>query len=180
MRRILDLGAICLLTAACSGSVSETESPGGIGGRGGAAGASGTPTTCTSQMYWAGGDKGSEVMHPGGACLTCHANSPEAPKFTIAGTVYPTSHEPDDCNGSSGTLGITVVITDATGKQMAPIPVNDVGNFYYDGSVVSPFHVKVVSNGKENSMSAAPANGECNSCHTRSGVNSAPGRVLAP
>ena len=108
------------------------------------------------------------------------SNSPDAPKFSVAGTVYPTSHEPDDCNGVKGSSGITIVITDATGKQIASIPVNDVGNFHYEGNVGGPFHVKVVAQGKENAMSASPANGECNSCHTRAGANNAPGRILAP
>jgi hypothetical protein len=131
-------------------------------------------------MYWTDGDKGSEVMHPGGVCITCHANSPEAPRFSLAGTVYPSSHEPDDCNGASGALGITVVITDATGKELPPIAVNDVGNFHYDGGIATPYHVKVVASGKVNAMSASPESGECNGCHTRNGANSAPGRILVP
>jgi hypothetical protein len=191
MRRILGLGVMCLLTAACSGSLSETDAPGGLSGHGGAhaggasgaggtGGVTGTPVTCTSQNYWTQGDKGSEFMHPGGACLTCHAINRNAPTYLVAGTVYPTSHEPDDCNGSNGTKGITVVITDSGGKQLPPLPVNDVGNFSYAGTIAGPFHVKVVANGKENQMSAAPATGDCNSCHTRDGANSAPGRILAP
>jgi hypothetical protein len=31
-------------------------------------------------------------MHPGGACLTCHATSSDAPRLQIGGTVYPTGH----------------------------------------------------------------------------------------
>jgi len=185
MRRILGLGLLALLAASCSGTLSEADSRGGIGGNGGArtpgsSGAAGTPAICTSQTYWTEGDKGSEAMHPGGPCLTCHSNSLDAPKLSVAGTVYPTLHEPDDCNGRNGSLGITVVVTDATGKQLPPIPVNEVGNFHFDGKIASPFHVKVVFNGKESVMSASPDNGECNSCHTRNGANSAAGRILAP
>jgi hypothetical protein len=187
MRRILGLGRglLCLFVAACSGGLSESDASGGnggtrTGGSSGAAGKNGTPATCTSQTYWTGGDKGSEVMHPGRACMTCHSNSPQAPTFSLAGTIYPTSHEPDDCNGRSASSGITIVVTDAAGKQLPPIPVNDVGNFRYDGRIASPFHVKVVFNGKENAMSAAPDSGECNACHTQNGANSAPGRILAP
>jgi hypothetical protein len=112
--------------------------------------------------------------------LTCHSNSPDAPRLTLGGTVYPTSHEPDDCNGVKGTSGIAIVITDGMGNQLPAIPVNDVGNFRYEGRIAAPFHVKVVARGKENAMSDSPANGECNSCHTRNGANSAPGRILAP
>jgi hypothetical protein len=174
--RLIHLGLLSACVSACSGGPSKTDATGGNG----AAGANGTPATCTSQMYWMGGDMGSELMHPGGGCLTCHSNSPEAPRLSIAGTVYPTSHEPDDCNGVSGSLGISVVITDATGTELPPITVNEVGNFHFDGRIAAPFHVKVVSGGRENVMSAAPANGECNGCHTRKGANGAPGRILAP
>lgn len=182
MRRMHVLGLLCVFASACSAGGAQTDSPGGAAGHGGAGiGASGdAAAVCTSQMYWTGGDKGSELMHPGGTCLTCHSNSREAPKLIVAGTVYPTSHEPDDCNGISGSSGIAVVITDATGKELPPIPVNDVGNFRYEGRVASPFHVKVVSGGKENVMTAAPDNGECNSCHTVKGANNAPGRILVP
>jgi hypothetical protein len=120
-------------------------------------------------------------MHPGNACITCHANNSKAPKVTIGGTVYPTTHEPNDCNGVKGTgSSITVVVTDATGKQLSPIVVNSVGNFYSTAAVAAPFHVKVVSNGKESAMMAAPPNGDCNSCHTEQGVNNAPGRIVVP
>jgi hypothetical protein len=106
--------------------------------------------------------------------------------------VYPTALEPDDCNGlngfngldglngTDGSSGVTVVITDAMGKELPRVPVNEVGNFHYEGRIAAPFHVKVVSSGRETVMSASPDNGECNSCHTRIGNSSAPGRIVAP
>ena len=185
MKQILGLTFACVFVAACSGGsqTDATADSGGTstGGASGAAGAGGTALICTSKSYWTGGDKGSELMHPGGACLTCHAINRDAPRFSVAGTVYPTSHEPDDCNGVNGSsLGVSVVITDANGKQLAPIPVNAAGNFHYEGNIAAPFHVKVVSHGKENAMSASPENGQCNSCHTQNGANGAPGRILSP
>ena len=119
-------------------------------------------------------------MHPGGICMSCHSTNREAPKFVVAGTVYPTLHEPDDCNGQNGTTGVTVVITDANGKQLPPIPVNEVGNFHYAGTIAIPFNAKVVARGKENRMAASQTIGECNACHTKDGLNSAPGRITAP
>ena len=120
-------------------------------------------------------------MHPGGACLTCHPLHRDAPKYTIAGSVYPTFHEPDDCNGANGTGDLTIVVTDGTGKQLTTIPVNNVGNFHSAITLPAAFHVKVVSkSGRENAMSAVPATGDCNSCHTRDGANAAPGRIHAP
>jgi hypothetical protein len=179
MRRILGSSLFCLSIAACGSSATQGSND-GEGDGATADGGHGTPAVCTSQAYWAGGDKGSELMHPGRVCITCHATEREAPKFSLAGTVYPTSHEPDECNGRSGSSGITIVVTDGTGKQLRPISVNEVGNFHFDGPVATPFHVKVVFNGKENAMSASPPNGDCNSCHTQNGANSAPGRILAP
>src|SRR5689334_1870257 len=160
---------------------------GGAAGTGGAAGNdpgtpdAGTSTVCTSNTFWTNGDRGSASMHPGNACITCHATNSKAPKLTIAGTVYPTTHEPNDCNGVRGTgSSITVVVTDATGKQASPIVVNSVGNFYSTTAIAAPSHVKVVSNGKESAMMESPPNGDCNSCHTQQGLNNAPGRIVVP
>jgi hypothetical protein len=103
---------------------SGADGGGGAAGAGGAAGnnpgtsdAGGTATVCTSNTFWTNGDRGSASMHPGNACITCHATNSKAPKLTVAGTVYPTTHEPNDCNGAKGTgSSITVVVTDATGQ----------------------------------------------------------------
>lgn len=65
-------------------------------------------------------------MHPGLECIGCHQREGEGPRFDIAGTVYPTAHEPDDCNGTGS--GITVVITDSTGRQLS-LQTTAVGNF---------------------------------------------------
>ena len=56
---------------------------------------------CTSGKMWTGGTDGSGSMQPGVyACINCHKSSGgEAPQFKIAGTLYPTAHEPDQCNG---------------------------------------------------------------------------------
>ena len=89
----------------------------------------GATPTCTSGTTWTGGNQGSAVMNPGRACISCHAGNGEAPQFTIAGTVYPTGHEPDLCNGANGTNGARVVIVDAANRTMTLTP-NAAGNFY--------------------------------------------------
>ena len=137
-----------------------------------------TPTTCTSGTTWTRGDRGSASMHPGGTCITCHESQRDAPTFVVAGTVYPSAHEPDDCNGISGT-GTTVVITDAKGKATS-LQVNAVGNFYSAVSITPPFSAKVVKNGQERAMGAMQTNGDCNSCHTETGTSAAPGRIVSP
>jgi hypothetical protein len=119
-------------------------------------------------------------MHPGGECITCHA-SHNGPSFVIAGTVYPTAHEPIDCNGFDGSNHkVDVVITDAAG-QVVTVSVNSVGNFHSTQSIAMPFHAKVVSStGAERQMIAAQMTGNCNGCHTETGANGAPGRIMAP
>jgi hypothetical protein len=138
-----------------------------------------TPVQCTSGRTWSGGE-GSRSMRPGEACIACHDQSDEAPRFSIAGTVYPTAHEPNDCYGGASSSGTpTVVVTGADGVVLN-LQVNSAGNFYYQGSVSFPFNARVVAGNAERDMSAAQTSGDCNSCHTESGANSAPGRIVAP
>jgi hypothetical protein len=150
------------------------------------AGSSTGVAVCSSNVYWKDMDKGSELMHPGGKCKACHDKDPMAPDLKVVGTVYPTMHEPDECNGVFGVIAedgglpeIAVVITDKTGRTLPGIPVNSVGNFQLR-DVIAPFNVKVVSRGKENKMMMQAPHGDCNSCHTQTGVDGAPGRVVAP
>ena len=141
-----------------------------------------TPPVCTSGKTWTGGNNGSASMYPGRACITCHATEPDAPKFQIAGTVYPTAHEPDSCLGSPSGAGITVEITDAAGTVVS-LPVNSSGNFYYrsrTSTLKLPYTAKVKQGTGVRAMSAAQMSGDCNSCHTQSGTNGAPGRIVAP
>lgn len=136
--------------------------------------------TCTSKSTWTGGNRESPLMNPGQACIACHSRSGEAPRFVIAGTLYPTGHEPDNCNGVNGTSGAKVVVTGNSGTSITLTP-NNAGNFYSSTSLPGPYKVKVVSStGKERVMASAAPNGDCNSCHTQSGTNSAPGRITLP
>jgi hypothetical protein len=144
-----------------------------------------TPVQCSSGTQWTNGDKGSANMQPGSACRTCHVVGGKASSksWDIAGTVYATAHEPDNCNGTSAS-GVTVIITDATGKETS-LSVNSVGNFYHNdlfgfAALPKPYHARVVSGGKVRKMVAAQTEGDCNSCHTESGTNSAPGRIMLP
>jgi mono/diheme cytochrome c family protein len=139
----------------------------------------GATPTCTSGTTWTGGNNGSAVMNPGRACIACHAGNGEAPQFTIAGTVYPTGHEPDLCNGANGTNGARVVIVDAANRTVTLTP-NAAGNFTYTGAVTTPYTAKVTYQGRERIMPAAQTSGDCNSCHTQNGANGAPGRITLP
>ena len=118
-------------------------------------------------------------MHPGMACIDCHTREREGPSFSIAGTVYHTAHEPNDCFGGSVTGAPIVQITDARG-DVIQLPVNAAGNFFHEGSIALPYSAKVIAGGKERAMVKAQTIGDCNSCHTDVGVNDAPGRVMLP
>lgn len=136
-----------------------------------------TPTVCTTNTTWNNGNDGSSRMRPGGACVTCHTIR-GGPNYTVAGTVYATAHEPNDCNGVNAG-GVIVVVTDANGV-VTNIPVNTAGNFSTRAKIAAPFKVKVTNGVKERVMAGALTAGDCNSCHTLAGVNGAPGRVMAP
>jgi hypothetical protein len=98
--------------------------------------------------------------------------------LTIGGTVYATAHDPNDCNGVN-VSGATVVITDAN-KNVLTIAVDSVGNFLSSASVATPYTASVVYNGNSLSMLTPQTSGDCNSCHTPTGANGAPGRVMLP
>lgn len=169
-----------------TGSSTGGGADGGVGPAGGGGPDAGTPAandvfaaapTCTSKNTSGGGE--GPNMDPGMACISCHSRSGEAPKFSIAGTVYPTAHEPDQCHGADGSTGVQVVITGADGKAVTLTP-NGVGNFSSSGAVKTPYQAKLVFMGRERLMVAAQTSGDCNSCHTQSGANAAPGRLVLP
>ncbi|MCY1054527.1 hypothetical protein [Nannocystis sp. SCPEA4] len=141
------------------------------------------PPQCSSREYWEEEeDEGSPQMNPGEACITCHTTQDDAPTFLIAGTVYPTAHEPNDCFRSPPATDAEVVITDAM-NQMFVLPVNQAGNFFLedeDATLVLPFTAKVVLGDEERAMGTPQSVGDCNSCHTQAGANGAPGRILVP
>lgn len=138
-----------------------------------------TPLICTSGSSWTRGDHGSSSMHPGGTCIDCHTtNSEDGPRYAIAGTVFPTAHEPDDCFGY-GARDATVVITGADGTTLN-LAVNGAGNFYSRRSVALPYTAKVIIGDRTREMTTPQTKGDCNSCHTTDGAEKAPGRIMAP
>jgi hypothetical protein len=136
-----------------------------------------TPMICSSGAYWTGGDRESALMHPGRACgsASCHG----AEQF--GGTVFPTGHEPDECNGIAG--GAQVIIKDANGVTYT-LSVNGVGNFRRRiRGLALPYTAKVVVGGRERPMLTPQTSGDCNQCHTATGTpapTGAPGRVMSP
>jgi len=137
-----------------------------------------TPVVCTSKTMWTRGNNGSGSMDPGQACIACHSKG-EGPKLALGGTVFPTAHEPDNCNGGSVATMSQVVIRGADGMTVTLMP-NAAGNFYYQGALAKPYTAKVTSMGRERAMIATQTSGDCNSCHTQDGLMMAPGRIMLP
>jgi hypothetical protein len=168
-----------------AGTPPATCAGGGTGGAGGGAGGAGgipdpysTPVVCTSNTMWTQGTRGSNSMEPGQACIACHSKG-EGPRFALGGTVYPSAHEPDNCNGGPLTQMSHVVITGADGMTVTLTP-NSAGNFSYQGAIATPYTAKVTYMGRERAMIEKQTSGDCNSCHTEMGTMMAPGRIMLP
>lgn len=132
---------------------------------------------CASGKKWTGGDEESELMHPGMDCIGCHTREHEGPIYTAAGTVYGKQGEKDDCGGVEG---LTVEFTGNDGA-VTTLKTNAAGNFFTKAAIAMPYTVKVIdANGAINRMATPQSTGACGSCHTVTGENNAPGRVLAP
>lgn len=125
-----------------------------------------------------------EDMNAGRACNACHEQvnieqGGDAPLFTLAGTIFPTAHEPDDCRAPSAE-GAQVEITDAKGKVVV-VEANEAGNFFYkEPDLTFPYTAKVIFEGRERAMARPQQNGACNQCHSAAGTEDAPGRILLP
>lgn len=135
----------------------------------------------------------SKTMNPGMPCIACHSNpsdfsppcaswSEGGPHFSVAGTVFARGHVPDGCKTDPSKVALNqakVIITDANGVEHT-LPVNSVGNFYFQYSIPKPYQARVAYMGKTRAMSAAQTDGDCNGCHTAQGTNDAPGRIALP
>lgn len=190
MRRGAVLASFVVLVGCGGGTVTSSGSAaGGDGTDGGRPGntADGSVATadggtsapiCSSGATWTRGDHGSAEMNPGRACLACHATM-HGPALSIAGTVYPTAHEPDLCDGADLASGGSVVITGADGQTLMLQP-NAAGNFETGAHVAIPFTAKITYAGRERAMSDSQTSGDCNGCHTQDGASGAPGRIMLP
>ena len=117
-------------------------------------------------------------MEPGNACVSCHLNSGEAPLYAIAGTVYPTAHEPARCQ-ATGISGAQVAVRASQGRSYV-YTVNSVGNFIGADAIAMPYTAEVRYAGRVRAMATPQTSGDCNACHTENGVQGAPGRIVLP
>jgi hypothetical protein len=130
---------------------------------------------CASGTLWVGGNAESSLMHPGRDCIGCHGSG-EGPQFTIAGTVHATLTEPDDC---FGVPGVTVTVHDANGQSIQMV-TNEAGNFFSRAAVAMPITATLELAGHTNAMTFMPGTAACATCHSTTGANGAPGRIVAP
>jgi hypothetical protein len=141
----------------------------------------GAPTQeCISGNEWVGGNEESPRMNPGQDCLGCHSElGVEKEQVVLAGTVFGAYDERNNCYGVPG---VTVQITDSTNTVFQTMS-NEAGNFILSaagGPITPPYSAKLLYEGRERKMAPMQINLSCNSCHTQSGLNGAPGRILAP
>lgn len=155
------------------------------GGGGGGSDAGDAGSVCTSNVRWTMGNAKSPLMHPGAACNKCHQVL-GGPNLAFAGTIYPTLHEPDDCNGKAPPPQLQVVVTDSRNKTFS-MNVNEAGNFFIRaaeaGRIRAPFTARVVEANNPNKvrrMLGRVTSGDCNNCHTQAGAFGTPGRILTP
>ncbi len=146
---------------------------------------------CVSGTWWTFGDRGDNTMHPGRECISCHRRGHRGPLFSVAGTIFSSYHEADDCNGYPGgppgdpRPRAEVEVTDATGRPFFII-ANRVGNFYTNHQFQLPIQrVRVRGpNGRFLEMAQPPPHGDCNACHSRDGnvspLGVSPGRITVP
>ncbi len=116
-------------------------------------------------------------MNPGLACLACHRQSREGPRFVLSGTVFGKVNEADGCLGAPE--GVSVVVTDANNHVITLTP-NAAGNFFSQAAVVAPYRVTLRFAGGEKQMATPQTDGDCNACHTAAGASGAPGRIFVP
>ncbi len=138
------------------------------------------PSVCTSEQFRPLRSGENSRMTPGQPCIDCHRREGEGPRYTVAGTIYPTGHEPDDCVGVDGrAAGITVEITDAAGNTLNLTP-NEAGNFFTSQRLTFPITTKIISPDGERPMLTPFEDGDCNTCHDENGSDGAPGRIVIP
>ena len=152
----------------------------------------GVTDTCASGAKWTAGNEESELMNPGFACRSCHlgdnfqgqnpgGEAEPRKAFFFMGTAYSAPRQEDLCAAADVPADAQVEILDLDGGVQLTLPVNAVGNFRSNSTQAGftvPYRARVRANGKLNSMGAAQTDGDCNTCHTATGLNGAPGRVF--
>ncbi len=136
------------------------------------------PSCISSGTRWTGGNSGSSQMNPGMDCIACHGNG-HGPRYAIAGTVYSDGADADTCDGVTG---VSIELKSVDTGETVTATSNSAGNFFLQNNQMfaGKYTARVINNGKVRAMATPQASGACNSCHTATGANGAPGRVIIP
>lgn len=143
---------------------------------------------CPSGQTYKSGE--SNDMQPGAACIQCHGQQ-DGPSYLAAGTVFRNLITQTGCYASGKTGSVvppaayTVELTDANGTVFKTTTSTLSGNFHLSGKTMSgftpPYSARVIdAAGNDRKMRAHQTSGDCNGCHTATGANGAPGRIVAP
>jgi len=154
----------------------------------------GTATdSCVSGQHWTAGNSESELMNPGLACRSCHlgqnfmgqnptGQAEPRKAYFFMGTAFSAPHQEDLCAAEVPTDAV-VEILDTNDVVQLTLKVNSAGNFRSmstTAGVPVPYKARVRVGTKLNAMGGTQTDGDCNSCHTAAGAQSAPGRIFFP
>lgn len=130
-----------------------------------------------------GEDEGNDIVHNQGRdCLACHSSGEHS--FTSGVTIYKSLNGADyDSDDVYDSYSVKLLLEN--GQILTYTKGNGLGNKIYSGDqgAIDNFTAQVVdSSGKvvnsSNTNSHSVGRLACNSCHTQSGLNNAPGRVV--
>jgi hypothetical protein len=124
------------------------------------------------------GEATGPLMRPGNNCLRCHSASGEAATkpFSVGGTVFPRA----DSELCDGVEGITIRVTDVTGKRIAVVS-NQAGNFWSAEPLSPPLSMEAEFAGRVVTMPVTAPTGGCALCHSwPDPASGAAGRIRAP
>lgn len=128
-------------------------------------------------------DKSTGLHNQGFDCLSCHySGGPGEKVFTIGGTIFRKKDAPDK-DVASAAEGYTVQLVLRNCQTVTANKGRGSGNFYMNFSPSEdfiPFVIDPSGNRVNRSAAVHPKDRlRCNSCHTQSGVNGAPGRIVS-
>lgn len=133
-------------------------------------------------------------MNPGFACRSCHlgqnfqgqnpgGDREPSKAYFFMGTAFTIPSNEDLCAASGVPSDAVVEILDANDAVKLTLQINSVGNFRSTNTAAGftlPYKARVRAGGKTNAMATPQMNGDCNSCHTATGLEGAPGRIVFP
>lgn len=135
------------------------------------------PCAVSTSFTLAADEKTGPMMRPGQNCLRCHVANGQASNkpFSVGGTVYAAA----DANACDGAAGVTIRVTDSTGKKVSMVS-NEVGNFWSLERLTQPLNMEAELGGRIVTMPVTAPTGGCALCHSWPDAVSASGRIRAP